>query len=480
LGCIAFVSRYAPILQRGEWNPKSIEGGGTLSDTTNAEGARTAPHNLDAEMSVLSAMLINQEAVAEIVLRLSIDDFYKAAHAAIFEVVQELYDEHIEIDHVTLAEHLERKGQLEKVGGKAYLFMLADYVPSAASASYHAEIVRQKSIQRHLIDAAGDICERAYAGVESPIELLDDAEKKIFEIARKGTSGDPVPMGEIVHRTFEKIEHLRSRDGELTGVPSGFVDLDDYTAGMQPGELLILAARPSMGKTSFAMNCMERSAAAGYGVAFFSCEMTKENIVQNLLCCRAQVDAHKLRRGRISDIDLQRLNDVAGELYEKSIFIDDTAGLTITALRTKARRLKQKHDISIVLIDYLQLLSGGARMESRQQEISLISRSLKALAKELEIPVVALSQLNRGVEQRDTHRPRMSDLRESGAIEQDADVIMMLHREDYYNPTEENMGLAEIILAKQRNGPTGTVKLRFFREFMRFESFAREPEPIRQ
>jgi replicative DNA helicase len=374
---------------------------------------RAAPSNVEAEMSVLSAMLLSSDTAGELAMRLEPADFYKAAHAKIFEVLCALVDDHIEADHVTVAEHLTRLDQLEMVGGKEYLFTLSEYVPSAASALYHAEIVHTKAVQRRLIRVSEEIAERAYSGQEEPSDLLDDAERQIFEIARKGSVGEPMEIKDVVHATFERIEHLRSRDGELTGVPTGFVDLDDMTAGLQPGELLILAARPSMGKTSFAMNCMERAANNGYSVAFFSLEMTSQNVVQNLLCCRSQVDAHRLRRGRVSDTEYQRLRDVAGELYQKPIYIDDTAGLSIQALRAKVRRLKQKHNIQILFIDYLQLLNGGSRIESRQQEISLISRSLKALAKELEMPVVALSQLNRSVEQRDSHKPRMSDLRES-------------------------------------------------------------------
>ncbi len=442
------------------------------------DGERTPPHNLEAEMSVLSAMLIHRDATVEVLQRLEPDDFYKQAHRTIFEAMRDLHDRDSEIDSITLAEELDRRGALEAVGGRAYLLTLADYVPTAASVLHHADIVRSRSVLRRLIDVCTDVTRRAFDGAEEARALLDEAEKEILEIARDEDVGEPQGMRDLVWETFKRIESFRGRHGTCTGIPTGFIDLDDYTSGLQPGELIVIAARPSMGKTSLALNIMERASAAGHAAAFFSLEMTSDQVTQNLLCATARVNAHRLRRGTISNEDFQRLQEAASEIYNRRIFIDETPGISILNLRTKARRLKQKEDIQIVFVDYLQLVSAGARVDSRQQEISVISRSLKALAKELEVPVVALSQLNRAVEQREDHRPRMSDLRESGAIEQDADVVMMLHREDYYRETEENRGLAELILAKQRNGPTGTVKLRFFREFMRFESFVRESEPL--
>ncbi len=443
-----------------------------------SEGERTPPHNLEAEMSVLSAMLLHRDALVDVLQRLEPKDFYKQAHVTIFEAMRDLYDRNVEIDTITLAEELESRGVLAEIGGNAYLLELSEFVPTAASAIHHAEIVRSKSVVRSLIDVCTEIARRSYEGRDAASDLLDEAEKEILEIARQDDVGEPKSMHDLVWDTFRKIESFRGRGGKHTGVPSGFIDLDEYTSGFQPGELIIIAARPSMGKTSFAINVMDRAAESGFGAAFFSLEMTSEQLTQNLLCAAAQVDAHKMRRGFLSGIEFERLQEKASEFYQRKIFIDETAGLSILNLRAKARRLKQKEDIGLVIIDYLQLVSAGGRVESRQQEISMISRSLKALAKELQIPVIALSQLNRGVEQRDNHRPRMSDLRESGAIEQDADVVMMLHREEYYKPTEENRGIAELILAKQRNGPTGTVKLRFFREFMRFENYVREAEPL--
>jgi replicative DNA helicase len=355
---------------------------------------------------------------------------------------------------------------------------LVESVVSAAAVAYHAEIVRDRAIQRQLLETCLDLSRLAYENSEDARELLDDAERRIFEIARMEKRSAAISISDILHQTFERIDRLREREGRLTGLATGFQDLDEITAGLQNGELIIIAARPSMGKTSLAINVSERVASTGKPVVLFSLEMSSQQVIQNMLCCRAQIDSQALRRGRITDQQYRRLQEQAESLYEAKMFVDDTPGLTISGLRTRCRRLKQKEDIQLLVLDYLQLMSGGGKVESRQQEIAAISRGLKGLARELDIPVVALSQLNREVESRDNHRPRMSDLRESGAIEQDADVIMLLHREDYYNPTEENSGLAQIIVAKQRNGPTGDVTLRFFREYMRFENFQRRFEPI--
>ena len=443
-----------------------------------ASPSRQAPNDLEAEMSVLSAMLISRDCAGDIGQKLEPDDFYKTAHQHVFAACRKLFDENVEVDHITLADLLERENSLESVGGREYLYVLSEYLPSPVSAAHHAEIVRSKSVLRKLISITSELAQKAYDAKDQPAVLLDEAEAKIFEIARKNEVSEPASIQDLLTRTFENIERIRGSGSRTTGVPTGYIDLDDLTAGLQPGELIIIAARPSMGKTSFAMNLMDRAAAQGYPTAFFSLETTSQQVIQNLLCSRAQIDAQKLRRGFVSNTEFLRLKECASRLYEQKIYVDDTSSLTLMALRAKARRLKQKHDIKLLIIDYLQLMSVGARVESRQQEIALISRSLKGLAKELSLPVVALSQLNRSVEQRDSHRPRMSDLRESGAIEQDADVVMMLHREDYYNETEENRGLAEIILSKQRNGPTGLVKLRFIKNYMRFESYTRQPEPI--
>ena len=338
--------------------------------------------------------------------------------------------------------------------------------------------MREKSVQRRLLETCLDVARRCYDNQDAAKDLLDDAERQIFEIARMDKSGDAHSITDILQQTFERIDRLRERGSRLTGLGTDYVDLDDITGGLQPGELIIIAARPSMGKTSLALNLTERVAGLKQGVAFFSLEMSNQQVIQNMLCCRAQIDGQAMRKGRITDQQYKRLQEEAERLYETQIFVDDTPGVTITQLRAKCRRMKQKHDIKMVVIDYLQLMTAGGRVESRQQEISTISRGLKGLARELEVPVIALSQLNRDVENRDDHRPRMSDLRESGAIEQDADVIVLLHRDEYYKPTEANAGLAQLIIAKQRNGPTGEVTLRFFREYMRFENYTRRAEPM--
>lgn len=429
-------------------------------------------------MSVLSAMMIDEESLAELVHLVHPEDFYKPAHAAIASAIQRLAESHERVDHVTVADQLEKDAKLEEIGGRPYLFTISEFVPSAATSRYHAGIVRNHGILRRLISVSNDIAGRAFEGREEAMVLLDDAERQIFEMARKGDVNEPRSAKELLQSTLERVEKFLDRKAGTTGVPTGYADLDSLTAGLQPGELIVVAARPSMGKTTFSLNVMERAASQGYGSAFFSLEMAAEQVMSNMLCCRSRVDAHRLRRGYVNGDDYRALIQASEELREKPVFIDDTTMLTPLTLRAKARRLKQKHDIKLVVVDYLQLMSSGQRAENRSQEIAQMSRSMKGLAKELSIPVIAISQLNRGVEQRDSHRPRMSDLRESGAIEQDADVIMMVHREEYYTRKEEDAGMAEIIIAKQRNGPTGDVKLRFFREFMRFESYTGTPEPL--
>ena len=454
-----------------------------MVDFSSAAEGRGVPRNVEAERSVLGALLLHADSVVEVSSLLKPEDFYHPPHQLIFRAILETYDASSHTDVIAVEESLTRQGHLEEAGGRDTLLDLAGSVVSAAAVSYHAEIVRDKSTLRSLLETCLDLSRRAYENAGTPAELVDEAERRIFEIARIKTAADTQSIADVIQQTFERLDKLRDRQGRLTGVASGYYDLDDMTAGLQPGELIILAARPSMGKTSFALNLAERAASHDQGgeankVAFFSLEMSSQQIIQNMLCSRAQINSQDLRRGRVTSEQYRHLQDVADQLYEAPIFIDDMPGLTATTLRAKCRRLKQKFGLDLVIVDYLQLLSAGGRVESRQQEIAAISRTLKAIARELETPVIALSQLNRDVENRDNNRPRMSDLRESGAIEQDADVIMLLHREEYYKPTEENRGLAELILAKQRNGPTGAVTLRFFKQFMRFESFQRRPEPV--
>ena len=438
---------------------------------------RSSPQNLAAARSVLGALLLHPDAVADVTF-LRGEDFFLRRHHLIFESIVGSYNDRQATDPIAVGEQLSREGHLDEVGGHDQLLDLMESVVTAAGVVHHADIVREKSVQRQLIQACLEIQQRAYTNEEEARALLDDAERRIFEIARMDKSGEASSIADVLQQAFERIDRLREREGRLTGLGSDYYDFDDITGGLQAGELLIVAARPSMGKTTFALNLTERVANHGAGVAFFSLEMSKHQVIQNMLCCRAQIDGQAMRKGRITDQQYKRLQEEAARLYEAKIYVDDTPGISITQLRAKCRRLKQKHGIDLVVVDYLQLMTAGTRIESRQQEISAISRGLKAIARELSIPVIALSQLNRDVENRDDHRPRMSDLRESGAIEQDADVIILLHRDEYFKPTEENAGLAQIIIAKQRNGPTGEVVLRFFREYMRFENYTRRAEPM--
>lgn len=439
---------------------------------------RGVPSNVEAERSVLGALLLHPDAVGDVSEIIQADDFYSPKHRVIYEAIQQSFDANSTVDTIIVEEVLKLNGHLDEAGGMEALLDLAAGVVSAAGVNYHAEIVREKAIMRKLLETTLDISRMAYENNGVAKDLLDEAERRIFEIARVSVTTDIKNIGDILQDTFSRIELLRERQGRLTGLETGYHDLDDMMSGLQGGELIILAARPSMGKTSFALNLTERVASRGNGVILFSLEMSKSQIVQNMLCARSQIDGQAMRKGRITDAQMRRLQEEAAGLYESEVFIDDSAGLTASSLRAKCRRIKAKHDIQMIVIDYLQLLTAGGRVESRQQEISAISRSLKSLARELNVPVIALSQLNRDVESRDDHRPRMSDLRESGAIEQDADVIMLLHREEYFNPTEENAGMAQLIIAKQRNGPTGEVSLRFYRNYMRFENFQRRSESI--
>lgn len=445
--------------------------------TSPAEG-RGVPRNVEAERSVLGALLLHTDAIGDVNQVLKPEDFYLPNHQIIYRAILDTYDQRASTDAIVVEEWLSHKGQLEEAGGRDVLLDLAGSVVSAAAVAYHAEIVREKAVLRNLLETCLEVCRRAYENSSRVDDLLDETEQRIFEIARLKLASDTTSIADVLQATFERIDNLRERKGRLTGLATGYYDLDDLTAGLQPGELIIIAARPSMGKTSLALNLLERIARDGHAVAMFSLEVSSQQIIQNLLCNRAQIDGLAMRRGNVTDAQYRRLQDEAAQLYETAIYIDDSAGLSAPALRAKCRRLKQKHDIKLVVVDYLQLMTAGGRIESRQQEIAAISRTLKAVAREIDVPVIALSQLNRDVENRDDHRPRMSDLRESGAIEQDADVIVLLHREEYYKRTEENAGLAQLIIAKQRNGPTGTANLRFFREFMRFENFQRRSEPI--
>lgn len=431
------------------------------------------PTSEDAEISVLGAMLLDNNVIDLVVQILNKDSFYKNAHKKIFQTIVDLYNKEHAVDLVILKEELSKGGLLEEVGGITYLIEIEESVPMAANVEYYAKIVREKAIKRNLIDAAIKIQKDACDDILDSDELLDKAERNIFEITQKKYLKQANRLYDVLKDTFDRIDDLHDRKNRLTGLSTGFYELDDMTCGLQPSELIIIAARPSMGKTSLALNILEH-----IGVVLkkpsllFSLEMTSHQIAQNMLCSHAKINAYKMRRGMLEDELWGNLTLAMGTLSNAPIFIDDTSGLSILEIRAKARRLKAKEDIQLVIVDYLQLIE-SLRAENRQQEISLISRSLKSLARELGTPVIAVSQLNRSVEAREGHRPRMSDLRESGSIEQDADVILLLHRDDYYDP-EKNRGVAEINIAKQRNGPTGSIKLTFLSHFMRFENLAEQ------
>jgi replicative DNA helicase len=440
---------------------------------------RIPPQNLEAEISVLGAVLQDPGALLKAMEVLRPADFYKEVHRKIFGACVDLFERSEPVDLVTVANELMRRRQFEEIGGASALSALVDAVPTAANVAYHSRIVKDKALLYALIQKATAVVSRAYADRDDVDEVLDWAEQQIFEISQDKVSRSFVPVKSVLKGTFQLIEKLYDRKSHVTGVPTGFEDFDKMTAGLQPGELVVVAGRPSMGKTSFCLNIAERaSVGERISVAIFSLEMSKEQLVQRMLCSRAKVDSHRLRTGFLRDPDWPKLTTAAGSLSEAPIFIDDTPGISLLEMRAKARRLKAEQGLGLVIIDYLQLISGRGRAESRQQEISEISRSLKAMAKELNVPVVALSQLSRAVESRQPPRPQLSDLRESGAIEQDADVVTFLYRPALYRARKEEEldedNTTEVIIGKQRNGPTGTVYLTFLREYTRFEDQERE------
>ncbi|WAA12279.1 replicative DNA helicase [Fervidibacillus halotolerans] len=431
---------------------------------------RTPPQNIEAEQAVLGAIFLEPEVLTVASEILIPEDFYKTAHQILFSVMLKLNDEGKAIDVVTVTEALAASNQLENVGGVSYLSQLAVSVPTAANVEYYAKIVEEKSLLRRLIRTATDIVQDGYTREDEVDELLTEAEKKILEVANRKNAGSFQNIKDVLVRTYDYIELLHSRKGEITGIPTGFVELDRMTAGFQKNDLIIVAARPSVGKTAFALNIAQNVATkTDNNVAIFSLEMGAEQLVMRMLSSEGNIDAQSLRTGSLTDEDWKKLTMAMGSLSNAGIFIDDTPGIRISEIRSKCRRLKQEQGLGMVIIDYLQLIQGSGRtVENRQQEVSEISRSLKALARELEIPVIALSQLSRGVEQRQDKRPMMSDIRESGSIEQDADVVAFLYREDYYDQETENKNIIEIIIAKQRNGPVGTVQLAFAKEYNKF------------
>jgi replicative DNA helicase len=440
---------------------------------------RRPPYSEDAEQAVLSAMLIDQDAVLRSIEYVDDTMFYAERHRRIFRAMVSIAERGGVVDPLTLSDELARRGELDASGGKDYIGFLVDVVPTAANIEYHAEIVHEKAILRRLIEVSTAVVSEAFEGKTTARELLDDAESKIFLVSQQQTKDGFTRIKELLWPTMERIEALQRGGKTVTGVASGFNDLDELTSGFQPAELIIVAARPSMGKTAFTLNVAQHAAIEhNVPVAFFSLEMSKESLVQRMLTSEARIDAQRLRKGMLRDDDFPRLARAAGILSSAPVWIDDTPGLTLLEMRSKARRLKADAGVGLVVVDYLQLMQGPAHAESRQQEVSQISRGLKALAKELNVPVVALSQLSRAPEQRtgDNKRPQLSDLRESGAIEQDADLIMFLYRQEFYDgPTDKDgnslEGKAEVIVGKQRNGPTGLVNLFFHKQYTRFESY---------
>ncbi|MGD2125723.1 MAG: replicative DNA helicase [Desulfobacteraceae bacterium] len=437
---------------------------------------KVPPQNIEAEQAILAGILINNDAMNQIVDVLSADDFYREAHIYLFEGMTKLYNNSEPIDLITLSQHLKEKGLLEKSGGTDYLASLVDAVSTSAGILYHAEIVRDLSVRRRLINQCSVISESCFQNWQPTDELLDMAEQSIFDIAEDKIGESFSTVEDVIKGSFKKLESVAEHEGFITGVPTGFKDFDHYTAGLQPSDLIILAGRPSMGKTALALNIGYNAAEdTRKGVAVFSLEMSKMQLGLRLLGFHAGIDATKLRTGFLRDRDWMKLTDSANHLSELPVFIDDTSWLSVLEMKAKCRRLMKKADLSLVIIDYLQLIQGRRSAESRQMEISEISRSLKALAKDLSVPVMALSQLNRKVEDRPNKRPQLADLRESGAIEQDADVIAFIYRDELYHPvSEENRNVAEVIIAKQRNGPTGYFKLSFQKELTRFRDHVEE------
>lgn len=438
---------------------------------------RIPPHSKEAEQSILGSILQQPNSLPKIVNSVSAEDFYFTAHKTIFEGLVALFDRNEPQDLITINHHLKKNGRLEASGGPAYLASLSDQVPLASNLVYYAKIVREKSILRQLIATTSEIGARCYDEKDEVEKLLDEVEQTVFDISRDQVGSYFQPLNQIVSSTFEKVTTLAERKELITGVPTGFEQFDKLTSGLQASDLIIMAGRPSMGKTALAMNMVQNTALYhNTGVGVFSLEMSNTQLGLRLLCAQSRVDAHDLRTGFIKDQDWPKLTRAAGELSKAPIFIDDTPSLSVLEMRAKARRLKSEHNIGLVVVDYLQLMKG--RAESREQEISEISRSLKAMAKELDIPVIALSQLNRGLESRTDKRPQLADLRESGAIEQDADVICFIYRDEVYNKSEDNprQGLAEVIIGKQRNGPTGTVEMAFIGKYTTFENLAQVDE----
>ncbi len=445
--------------------------------TGSQPAGRVPPQDLDAEMALLGSMMMDRETVGltlQIIGRHDVNWFYRPDHRKLFEVLVDIYDQNLPIDLVLVSDELRRRGLMDEIGGEDYMIQLAESFSDWANAEHYARVVRDKGMLRDLIRCTHEIADEAYTAADEAKVILDEAERKLFGVTERRVSGTAVPLSETLARLARQLE-ARGDEGILTGVPTGFYKLDELTSGFQFGDLIIVAARPSMGKTALGLSMAEHMAVhEGKRVVFFSMEMSNEQVAQRLLCSHTRFDSHKLRRRMLGEDDAQRLMMACDELARAEFYVDDTPGMTVLELRSKARRLAMQRHIDAVFIDYLQLMHSPGS-ESRQAEVAAISRGLKSLGRELNVPIVVMAQLNRMAEERQGHRPRMSDLRESGAIEQDADVILLIHREEYYKPEDEAVaGLAEIIIAKQRNGPTDTVKVTFNKRSTRFENYAPE------
>ena len=432
------------------------------------------PHNLEAEESLLGAMLLSRDAIASAVEACSADDFYKPAHGHIFEAITSLYGQGEPADPVTVADELRRADLLEAIGGVAILSSLQANTPATSNAGRYARIVEEHALLRRLIGVAGEIAEMGYSVPEDVAQVVDEAESLVFRVAQRRVADTLKPIKDLLEESLDRLEALFDRGESITGVPSGYLDLDEQLAGLQPSNLVIIGARPAMGKTSFALGMAANAAMeAQVPVLFFSLEMSHSEISQRLLCAEARVDATRMRNGRLHESDWPKITHAIGRLAEAPIYIDDNPNVTVMDIRAKARRMKSRDGLGLVVIDYLQLMTGRAKAENRQVEVSEISRSLKILARELEVPVVALSQLSRNLEMRADKRPVLADLRESGSLEQDADVVMFIYRDEIYDPESSDRGTAEIIVAKHRNGPTGKTQLAFLDHYTRFANMAR-------
>ena len=436
------------------------------------------PHSVVAEQSVIGSMIMDQEAIVEASERITGDDFYNKQYGILYETMVELNNEGKPVDLVILQNRLREKEVPPEVSSLEFVRELLNTVQTSANIKYYADIVAEKATLRRLIRLNEEIANACYMGKESLETILDDTEKRVFQLVQKRTTDNYVPIRQIVTNAMDRIEAASRNRGSVTGIPTGFIDLDYRTAGLQPSDLVLIAARPSMGKTAFALNIAQYVAfRKNMSVAIFSLEMSKEQLVNRMFSLESNVDAQKLRTGQLNDHEWEKLIESAGVIGKSNLIIDDTPGISVPELRSKCRKYKLEHNLAVIIIDYLQLMSGSGKTDSRQQEISDISRSLKAIARELNVPVVALSQLSRAVEQRPDHRPMLSDLRESGAIEQDADVVMFIYRDDYYHHDTDNKGVSEIIIAKQRNGPIGTVELAWLPEYTKFANLEHRKKP---